>query len=186
MLHAVRQLSRDALPKCRPDHIGANHLGADHLPTKRGAVPFTNDVTNHHLPWRGRPYLLAEFPTESVGPILVRPVCIDFFFFFFFRRHGEFDLDQLRAVVVECSRRMDKALVFSYDRQGVGQSGSGHFSPLGGYNEAEDLVLVLDTARFKYPPHWVKLDREAGFRPAPSLLSLGSHPPTPLPACRSI
>jgi len=123
---------------------------------------------------------LCAATTLGIG----RPVF--FFFFFFFRRHGEFDLDQLRAVVVECSRRMDKALVFSYDRQGVGQSGSGHFSPLGGYNEAEDLVLVLDTARFKYPPHWVKLDREAGFRPAPSLLSLGSHPPTPLPACRSI
>lgn len=77
-------------------------------------------------------------------------------------RHGEFALDQLRAVVIECSRRMDKALVFSYDRQGVGQAGSGHFSPLGGYNEAEDLVLVLDTARFKYPPHWIKLHRLHG------------------------
>ena len=108
------------------------------------------------------------------------------------RRHGESGLDQLRAAVIECSRRMDKALVFSYDRQGVGQAGSGHFSPLGGYNEAEDLVLVLDTARFKYPPHWIKLDREAGFRiPSTSRADslsppLGSHPSTPLPACRSM
>ena len=74
-------------------------------------------------------------------------------------RHGESDLDQLRALVTECSGRMGKVLVFSYDQQGVGQAGAGHFSPLGGYNAAEDLVLVLDTARFKYPPHWVKLDR---------------------------
>ena len=29
--------------------------------------------------------------------------------------------------------------------------GDGHFSPLGGYNEDKDMVLILDTARFKYP-----------------------------------
>ena len=27
----------------------------------------------------------------------------------------------------------------------------------GGYNPNEDLVLLLDVARFKYPPHWVPL-----------------------------
>ena len=36
-------------------------------------------------------------------------------------------------------------------------AGDGHFSPLGGYHELEDMVLILDTARFKYPPHWVPL-----------------------------
>ena len=37
-------------------------------------------------------------------------------------------------------------------------SGTGHFSPLAGYDEEEDMVLILDTARFKYPPHWIKLE----------------------------
>ena len=36
-------------------------------------------------------------------------------------------------------------------------AGDGHFSPVGGYHADKDLVLVLDTARFKYPPHWVPL-----------------------------
>ena len=36
-------------------------------------------------------------------------------------------------------------------------TGDGHFSPVGGYHPEKDLVLILDTARFKYPPHWVKL-----------------------------
>lgn len=31
-------------------------------------------------------------------------------------------------------------------------TGDGHFSPVGGYHEGKDLVLILDTARFKYPP----------------------------------
>lgn len=37
------------------------------------------------------------------------------------------------------------------------QTGDGHFSPIGGYHAARDLVLILDVARFKYPPHWVPL-----------------------------
>ena len=39
----------------------------------------------------------------------------------------------------------------------MGQTGDGHFSPIGGYHAAHDLVLLLDVARFKYPPHWVPL-----------------------------
>lgn len=36
-------------------------------------------------------------------------------------------------------------------------AGDGHFSPIGGFHEKKDMVLILDTARFKYPPHWVPL-----------------------------
>ena len=35
--------------------------------------------------------------------------------------------------------------------------GSGHFSPIGGYCPNRDLILIMDVARFKYPPHWVPL-----------------------------
>lgn len=45
----------------------------------------------------------------------------------------------------------------SYSRKAVRQTGDGHFSPIGAYNRARDMVLILDTARFKYPPHWVPL-----------------------------
>jgi glutathione gamma-glutamylcysteinyltransferase len=50
-------------------------------------------------------------------------------------------------------------LVAGYSRKELGQTGSGHFSPVGGYHAGRDLVLVLDVARFKYPPHWVPLER---------------------------
>ncbi len=53
----------------------------------------------------------------------------------------------------------DGVLVVSHDRSALGQSGSGHFSPVGGYHEARDLALILDVARFKYPPHWVSVER---------------------------
>lgn len=39
------------------------------------------------------------------------------------------------------------AMAISYDRRTLGQTGSGHFSPVGGYNEGEDKLLILDVAR---------------------------------------
>ena len=48
-------------------------------------------------------------------------------------------------------------LAVSYTRKVVGQTGDGHFSPIAAYDEASDSVLVLDTARFKYGPHWMPL-----------------------------
>ena len=57
----------------------------------------------------------------------------------------------------EQQQRPTSFLIVSYTRQVIGQTGSGHFSPIGAYDEASDHVLVLDTARFKYGPHWVPL-----------------------------
>lgn len=37
------------------------------------------------------------------------------------------------------------------------RAGGGHFSPIGGYHASTDSALVLDVARFKYPPYWVAL-----------------------------
>ncbi|XAR61074.1 Glutathione gamma-glutamylcysteinyltransferase [Bertholletia excelsa] len=37
------------------------------------------------------------------------------------------------------------------------KTGTGHFSPIGGYHAGKDMALILDVARFKYPPHWVPL-----------------------------
>lgn len=50
-------------------------------------------------------------------------------------------------------------VIASYDRAAMGQTGSGHFSPIGGYHAARDLALILDVARFKYPPHWVPAEQ---------------------------
>ena len=50
-------------------------------------------------------------------------------------------------------------LVVSYSRKELLQTGDGHFSPIGAYDAASDMVLVLDTARFKYPPHWIHVEK---------------------------
>ena len=53
----------------------------------------------------------------------------------------------------------EAVILASYDRAAMGQSGGGHFSPIGGYHATRDLALILDVARFKYPPHWVSAER---------------------------
>jgi len=73
---------------------------------------------------------------------------------------GGESLDRFRQLVLECTRAPSKerVLVVSYSRKFFGQTGDGHFSPIGGMCEEEDAVLILDVARFKYPAHWVKLE----------------------------
>jgi glutathione gamma-glutamylcysteinyltransferase len=73
-------------------------------------------------------------------------------------RADEASVDAFRdAVRVAAAAPRGPILVASYDRAQLGQTGSGHFSPLAGYHAERDLVLILDVARFKYPPHWVSL-----------------------------
>ena len=68
------------------------------------------------------------------------------------------DLEVWRATITAASRG-EAVVVASYDRGAMGQTGGGHFSPVGGFHATRDLVLILDVARFKYPPHWVSAER---------------------------
>ncbi|WBW73303.1 phytochelatin synthetase [Schizosaccharomyces osmophilus] len=57
-----------------------------------------------------------------------------------------------------CSTQEDKIMAISFSRKVLGQTGDGHFSPVGGYSETDGKVLILDVARFKYPSYWVGLE----------------------------
>lgn len=46
----------------------------------------------------------------------------------------------------------------SYSREAVGQFGGGHYSPVAALDRETNSVLMLDTARYKYPPHWIPVD----------------------------
>ena len=49
-------------------------------------------------------------------------------------------------------------MICNTSRQVLKQTGDGHFVPIGGFNHVANKVLLLDTARFKYQPHWVNLE----------------------------
>ncbi|XP_002128372.2 glutathione gamma-glutamylcysteinyltransferase-like [Ciona intestinalis] len=67
-------------------------------------------------------------------------------------------IDEFREVVKQSCRGSSMAVICSFGRRELGQSGSGHFSPIGGYHPGKDVVLVLEPARFKYPPYWLPLE----------------------------
>jgi len=57
-----------------------------------------------------------------------------------------------------CSGDGSKVLTCTYSRRILKQTGDGHFSPIGAYHPEKDMLLIMDVARFKYPPHWIKLE----------------------------
>uniref|UniRef100_K3WJ27 glutathione gamma-glutamylcysteinyltransferase n=1 Tax=Globisporangium ultimum (strain ATCC 200006 / CBS 805.95 / DAOM BR144) TaxID=431595 RepID=K3WJ27_GLOUD len=73
------------------------------------------------------------------------------------RADSNLSLDQFRSIVKHSCSTSNEIVVLNYSRKVLGQTGDGHFSPIGGYHEENDMVLLLDVARFKYPPHWVRL-----------------------------
>ncbi|KAI3448796.1 hypothetical protein Pfo_005461 [Paulownia fortunei] len=72
-------------------------------------------------------------------------------------RTDQSSIDEFRKYVMVCSTSDDCHVISSYTRKAFKQTGTGHFSPIGGYHAESDMVLILDVARFKYPPHWVPL-----------------------------
>lgn len=68
------------------------------------------------------------------------------------------DADECRAALVDAMRSSDKRVIVDFNRKTLGQKGAGHFSPLAAYHAGEDRFLVMDVARYKLPPFWVKND----------------------------
>eukprot|EP01041_Mallomonas_annulata_P007168 gene7168-14598_t len=76
--------------------------------------------------------------------------------------HSEYckeNLELFRLHTKESCRKdtADQFIVVNFSRKSIAQTGDGHFSPIGGYHAEKDLVLIMDVARFKYPPFWVPL-----------------------------
>ncbi|KAL3517718.1 hypothetical protein ACH5RR_020307 [Cinchona calisaya] len=72
-------------------------------------------------------------------------------------RTNQSTVDDFRKYVRACSTSDNCHVISSYHRGAFLQTGTGHFSPIGGYHAGSDMALILDVARFKYPPHWVPL-----------------------------
>jgi glutathione gamma-glutamylcysteinyltransferase len=75
-----------------------------------------------------------------------------------FYRFNEISKEQFINDIKRSCSSNNEILVVSYDRKILGQTGSGHFSPIGLYNIENNMVLIFDVARFKYPLHWCSVD----------------------------
>ncbi len=65
-------------------------------------------------------------------------------------------LDAFRAAARDYLAAKDHFVVVNYLRKAMGQQTGGHISPLAAYDARADRFLILDVARYKYPPVWVK------------------------------
>ncbi|KAG0377619.1 hypothetical protein BGX24_005751 [Mortierella sp. AD032] len=74
------------------------------------------------------------------------------------RRANQVSLEQFKQDLEMVCSRDDIHMVVSFSRKALGQTGDGHFSPIGGYVPKAGMVLVLDTARFKYPSYFVSVE----------------------------
>ena len=66
--------------------------------------------------------------------------------------------DQFRRRAATALESKDHYIIVNFSRETLGQIGSGHFSPLAAYDRNSDRFLIMDVARYKYPPAWVKAE----------------------------
>jgi hypothetical protein len=74
------------------------------------------------------------------------------------RHAADGGLEAFRAAAREHLGQEGRAVIVNYLRRAIGQERGGHISPLGAYDAETDRFLVLDVARYKYPPVWVRAD----------------------------
>lgn len=67
-------------------------------------------------------------------------------------------LEQFRQLVRENLQQPKNYVIVNYLRATIGQERGGHISPIAAYDTETDRFLILDVARYKYPPVWVKVE----------------------------
>ncbi len=64
-------------------------------------------------------------------------------------------LDEIRQLLITALKNPNQSVLALYQRRELNQEGGGHWSPVAAYDERTDSLLILDVAKFKYPPIWV-------------------------------
>lgn len=63
--------------------------------------------------------------------------------------------EEIRDSLIAALKNPQQCVLALYDRKQLNQTGAGHWSPIAAYDQESDSFLILDVAKFKYPPHWV-------------------------------
>ena len=65
-------------------------------------------------------------------------------------------VDEFRKLASAYLGESGHFVIVNYLRMTMGEQTGGHISPLAAYDAKADRFLILDVARYKYPPVWVK------------------------------
>ena len=68
---------------------------------------------------------------------------------------GNSSEEEFRRIAKAAMSNPTEFISINYRRNYVGQPPGAHFSPLAAYDEQSDSFLILDVARYKFPPVWV-------------------------------
>ena len=66
-------------------------------------------------------------------------------------------VDDVRRDLESALMDPGKRVIVNYDRKALGQPGGGHFSPIGSYSKKQDAFLIMDVAKYRFPPVWYVL-----------------------------
>jgi len=69
---------------------------------------------------------------------------------------AESSVDEFRKLASAYLGEPGRFVIVNYLRKALGEQLGGHISPLAAYDAKADRFLILDVARYKYPPVWVK------------------------------
>jgi hypothetical protein len=87
---------------------------------------------------------------DQLGQILaLHPIAVEV------HHAADESIDEFRAKASSYLAAKDHFVIVNYLRKSLGQERGGHISPLGAYDQKADRFLILDVARYKYPPVWV-------------------------------
>ena len=65
-------------------------------------------------------------------------------------------VNQFRTLAKKTIATNSGYIIINFLRTTLGEQGMGHISPLVAYDSKSDRFLMLDVARYRYPPVWVK------------------------------
>ena len=107
-----------------------------------------NDATDAILP---RTVLMQQGMTlDQLGQLMSQhPITVTV------RHAATGGLDAFRKEAAASLAAKDQFVIINYLRKAIGQERGGHISPLAAYDAKADRFLILDVARYKYPPVWV-------------------------------
>lgn len=90
---------------------------------------------------------------EQLGDFLAQyPIKVEIYY------GSDVTLDDFRRLLKENLQQKDNYILINYLRKTINQEAGGHISPIASYHEESDRFLILDVARYKYPPVWVKTE----------------------------
>jgi hypothetical protein len=84
------------------------------------------------------------------GLLAVQPVTVSV------RHAADSSVEAFRSEAREALAASGRFVIVNYLRKAIGQEKGGHISPLAAFDAESDRFLILDVARYKYPPVWVK------------------------------